>query len=43
VLVNGVTVNECYAVFPSAGKILLESEGFEILFRKVELQPLQPM
>lgn len=41
VIVNGTTVNECYDVFPSAGKILLESEGFEILFRKFELHPLQ--
>src|SRR5207247_1184139 len=40
VVVNGVTVNACYNVFPSAGKILLESEGFEILFRKFELRPL---
>lgn len=40
VIVNGATVNECYDVFPSAGKILLESEGFEILFRKFELHPL---
>ena len=40
VLVNGVTVNECFDVFPSAGKILLESEGFEIFFRKFELHPL---
>ena len=40
VIVNGVTVNECFDVFPSAGKILLESEGFEILFRKWELHPL---
>jgi Domain of Unknown Function (DUF1080) len=40
VVVNGVTVNECYNVYPSAGKILLESEGFEIHFRKFELQPL---
>jgi hypothetical protein len=39
-IVNNVTVNECYKVFPSAGKILLESEGFEILFRKFELHPL---
>jgi hypothetical protein len=39
-IVNNVTVNECYNVFPSAGKILLESEGFEILFRKFELHPL---
>jgi hypothetical protein len=41
VIVNGKTVNECYDVFPSAGKILLESEGFEILFRKFELHPLK--
>jgi hypothetical protein len=41
VIVNGTTVNECYEVFPSAGKILLESEGFEILFRKLELHPLK--
>jgi hypothetical protein len=40
VIVNGTTVNECYNVFPAAGKILLESEGFEILFRKFELHPL---
>jgi hypothetical protein len=40
VVVNGVTVNECYNVYPSAGKILLESEGFEIHFRKFELRPL---
>ncbi len=41
VIVNGTAVNECYDVWPSAGKILLESEGFEILFRKVELHPLK--
>ena len=41
VAVNGTTVNECYNVFPQAGKILLESEGFEILFRKFELYPLK--
>lgn len=40
VLVNGKEVNECYAIYPNAGKILLESEGFEILFRKIELHPL---
>ena len=34
-------MNECYDVFPFAGKILLESEGFEILFRKFELHPLK--
>jgi 3-keto-disaccharide hydrolase len=41
VVVNGTTVNECYDVFPAAGRILLESEGFEILFRKFELHPLK--
>lgn len=40
VIVNDVKVNEAYNVYPQAGKILLESEGFEILFRKVELRPL---
>lgn len=37
--VNGETVNECFDVFPSAGKILLQNEGFEIYFRNVELRP----
>ncbi|MGY8656676.1 MAG: 3-keto-disaccharide hydrolase [Verrucomicrobiia bacterium] len=41
VIVNGVTVNECYDVWPFAGKILLEVEGYEILFRKFELHPLK--
>jgi len=40
IVVNGVTVNECFQVFPTKGKILLEAEGFEILFRKFELRPL---
>jgi len=43
VIVNGTTVNECFDVFSSAGKILLESEGFEILFRKLELHPLKKL
>jgi hypothetical protein len=42
VVVNGVTVNECYNVFPAAGKILLQSEGFELLVRRFELRPLKP-
>jgi hypothetical protein len=41
VRVNGVTVNECYDVFPAAGKILLQSEGFELFVRKFELHPLK--
>jgi Domain of Unknown Function (DUF1080) len=40
VSVNGSTVNECYDAFPRSGKILLQSEGFELFVRKFELQPL---
>jgi hypothetical protein len=40
VLINGVEVNECFEVVPSAGKILLQNEGFEVFFRKFELRPL---
>jgi hypothetical protein len=40
VTVNGTVVNECYDVYPAAGKILLQCEGFEIYFRKFELHPL---
>ena len=38
--INGVTVNKCFDVFPSAGKILLENEGNEIFFRNIEIRPL---
>ncbi len=38
--VNGVTVNKCYDAAPAAGKILLQTEGFEIDFRNVVLSPL---
>jgi hypothetical protein len=38
--VNGTTVNKAFDVFPAAGRILLQSEGFEIDFRKFELKPL---
>ena len=37
---NGETVNECYKVFPSAGRILLQNEGHEVYFRNVKLRPL---
>ena len=40
VKVNDVLVNEAFDVFPSAGHILLQCEGSEIFFRKIELQPL---
>jgi hypothetical protein len=39
--INGQTVNECYDANPSAGKILLQSEGFEIYFKNFELHPLK--
>jgi hypothetical protein len=40
VRINGHTVNECYDVNPAAGKILLQSEGFEMDFRNFEIRPL---
>jgi hypothetical protein len=39
--INGTTVNECFDVTPSAGKILLQSEGFELYVRTFELHPLK--
>jgi hypothetical protein len=41
VKINGQTVNQCYNVFPSAGRILLENEKNEIYFRNIELRPLK--
>ena len=41
VIVNGVTVNKAYDVYPSAGKILLQCEGHELDVRKFELLPLK--
>lgn len=38
--INGQTVNVAYDVVPSTGKILLQNEGSEILFRTFELHPL---
>jgi hypothetical protein len=40
VMVNGTTVNECRDVFPAAGKILLQCEGFELFVRTFEVRPL---
>jgi hypothetical protein len=40
VMVNGYVVNECYNAYPSSGKILLQSEGFEMWVRRFELCPL---
>jgi hypothetical protein len=41
VIVNGMTINEAYDVFPAAGKIQLQTEGFELFVRKFELHPLK--
>jgi hypothetical protein len=40
VRVNGTTVNACREVFPAAGKILIQSEGFELFVRTFEIHPL---
>ncbi len=40
--VNGQTVNHVTQVEPQAGKILLQTEGSEIWFRKFELTPIEP-
>ena len=39
--INGSIVNECYDVYPAAGRILLENEKNEIFFRNLELRPLK--
>jgi hypothetical protein len=39
--VNGKLVNEGFDAFPSAGKILFQTEGAELFFRKIELHPLK--
>lgn len=41
IFVNGTRVNEAYDVFPAAGKILLQYEGSEIFFRKIELHAVE--
>ena len=41
VFVNGAQVNAARNVVPDEGRILLQCEGSEIFFRRVELHPLQ--
>lgn len=38
---NGTVVNEAMDVYPSSGKILLQCEGSEIFFRRLELHPVK--
>ena len=40
VLLNGVTVNECFDVKPSKGRIQVQSEGAELFVRRVDVVPL---
>ncbi len=40
--VNGHEVNAARAVHPAGGKLLLQSEGFELFVRRFELHPLKP-
>jgi 3-keto-disaccharide hydrolase len=39
-IVNGVVVNRGDRVYPTAGKIQLQSEGAEIYYRRIELTPI---
>ncbi len=41
-IVNGVVVNEAVDASSHKGKILLQSEGAEVWYRKVTLKPLRP-
>ena len=40
ILLNGTRVNDAFDVWPSQGRILLQCEGSEIFFRKLEVRPL---
>ncbi len=40
-LANGKTVLKCTGADPAKGRIILQSEGAELFFRKVELRPLR--
>lgn len=39
--VNGIVVNKATKVSPTAGKLMFQTEGAEIYFRKIELHPLK--
>lgn len=40
-IVNGKVVNEAYASTFTAGRIIIQSEGAEIYFRRIDLEPLK--
>ena len=39
VYLNGKFVNRAYNLKPTSGRIQLQSEGFEIFFRRVSIRP----
>jgi Domain of Unknown Function (DUF1080) len=41
VILNGTTVNSCTKASHTRGKILFQSEGTEVFFRRIELLPLK--
>jgi hypothetical protein len=41
VRVNGHLINECFDLFPAAGKLMLQCEGFELYVKTFELYPLK--
>ncbi|MBS0207729.1 MAG: DUF1080 domain-containing protein [Planctomycetes bacterium] len=41
IYVNGTLVNEGFDAFPSAGKIIVQTEYAEIFFRKIDMLPLK--
>lgn len=41
VRVNGHLVDECFDVFPPAGKLMLQCEGFELYVKTFDLYPLK--
>jgi hypothetical protein len=40
-IVNGTVVNQGFDAFPTAGKIIVQTEGAELFFRKIELHPIK--
>jgi hypothetical protein len=41
-IVNGKVVNEAYRSSLTEGRIIIQSEGAEIYFRRIDLEPLRP-
>ena len=39
IILNGKVMNECQKIRPDHGKIMFKSEGAEVFFRKIDLEP----